>query len=86
MNIRVIVTGRSYHTATSLPDVLELPEEATIQSALDQIGAMLPEESALPKSCLIALSGQHVGSIANFEDRQLSDGQELTLVAPVAGG
>ena len=86
MKIRLILTGRSYHNAATLPDELELSEGATLQQAIDRVNELLPAEASLTPSCLIALSGQHVGAISNFEDRQLADGQELTFIAPVAGG
>ena len=86
MKIRVSLTGRSYHQASSLPEELELPEDATLQQAIDQVNELLPAEAKLPASCLIAISGAHIGSVGIFADRPLSDGQELTLVAPVAGG
>ena len=86
MKIRLVFTGRSYHTAATLPNELEMPAGATLQQALDRVNKLLPAESSLTPSCLIALAGQHVGSVSNFEDRPLADGQELTLVAPVAGG
>ena len=86
MQIRVILTGRSYHNAAALPDVLELAEDAQVSDALAAINQQLPGEAPLAASCLIALAGQHIGSVANFTDRPMLDGQELTLVAPVAGG
>ena len=86
MKIRVVLTGRSYHTAASLPAELELPAGASLNDALNQINAVLTAESALPDSCLIAIGGQHVGTVANHPDVELQDGQELVLIAPVAGG
>ena len=86
MKIRVVLTGRSYHHAASLPEELELPSGATLGEALAAIDEQLPQEAQLPSTCLIALAGQHVGSVGQYEDRPLIDGQELTLVAPVAGG
>jgi len=86
MKIRLVLTGRSYHRAAELPETLDLPEGASVQTALDRVNAALPADAALPASCLIAVDGKHLGSVGKFEDAPLSDGQELTLVAPVAGG
>ncbi len=86
MKIRVILTGRSYHNAAALSDALELPDDATLSDALAAINDQLGEDAALPPTCLIALAGRHVGNVAACDDRPLTDGQELTLVAPVAGG
>ena len=86
MKIRVTLTGRSYHHAAELPDELELADGAKLSDALVAINTQLPKEGRLPPSCLIALAGCHVGNVASYSDQQLSDGQELTLVAPVAGG
>ena len=86
MKIRVVLTGRSYHTAASLPAELELDEGASLDDALNQINAALTAEAALPESCLIAIGGQHVGTVASHPDITLQDNQELVLIAPVAGG
>ncbi len=86
MKIRVTLTGRSYHAASQLPPEIELADGAKLSDALNHIGELLPDDAPLPASCLIALGGQHVGSVFSHEDVELSDGQELTLVAPVAGG
>jgi len=86
MKIRVVLTGRSYHTAASLPAELELDEGASLDDALNQINASLAAEAALPESCLIAIGGQHVGTVASHPDITLQDNQELVLIAPVAGG
>lgn len=86
MKIRLVLTGRSYHTADSLPAELELDEGASLDDALHQINTALPAEAALPDSCLIAIGGQHVGTVASHPDVALQDDQELVLIAPVAGG
>ena len=35
---------------------------------------------------IVTLGGQHRGAIGDFQDAPLRDGDELMLVAPVAGG
>ena len=86
MNVRIVLTGRSYHTTTTLPDVLSLPDEASLEDALDALRQAASKEEVLPSSCLIAISGQHVGTIADHEDHTLKDGDELLFLSPVAGG
>ena len=86
MKIRVVLTGRSYNNAASLPAELEFPEGAGIRDALAAIDDHLPEDAKLPPSCMVALAGKHLGNVGNYEDCTLADGQELTLIAPVAGG
>ncbi len=86
MKIRLILTGRSYHTAAALPAELDLADGATLQDAIRSVNELLPDDAPLPASCLIAVGGQHVGIVGAMKDRPLHDGEELTLVAPVAGG
>jgi molybdopterin converting factor small subunit len=86
MKIRLIVTGRAYHQAASLPTELQLCEGSTLQDALAQINALTGNDSPLSTSCLIALGGRHCGTMGRYENRALTDGDELTLIAPVAGG
>jgi molybdopterin converting factor small subunit len=86
MKIRVIVTGRSYHTTNQLPDEITLPDCATLDQALESLAAHLPNQQPLPASCLVAVSGEHLGTVASHPSRQLADGDELVVIAPVAGG
>ena len=86
MNVCIVLTGRSYHAAESFPDELSLPEEASLKDALDALRQAASNEEVLPSSCLIAISGQHVGTIADYEERTLKDGDELLFLSPVAGG
>lgn len=84
MQIEVVFTGRNYHTAESLPPRLELPDEAGLAVAIEEVNAALSEP--LPPSCMISVSGRHLGTVGRFEDAPLRDGDQLLLVAPVAGG
>lgn len=86
MKVRVVLTGRSYHTAEKLPDELDLPDAASVDDAIESVAGLLGEEDALPPSCLIAVAGDHLGTVANHENRPLREGDEVTLIAPVAGG
>lgn len=86
MQIRVRITGRSYHAAAAVPAVLSLPEAATVRDALAQIQSLLPAEARLAPSCLVAVGGTHLGTLADEAPHPLRDGDELLLVVPVAGG
>lgn len=86
MKIRIVFTGRAYHTTDSLPDEIELAEDATVADAINSVESQLGGDARLPTSCVVAVSGTHVGTIGRFTDRALRDGDELLLVAPVAGG
>jgi molybdopterin converting factor small subunit len=86
MKIRVVITGRSYHTTQHLPDELLLADPGTVDDAIGQLTALLPEGQGFPPSCLVAAAGRHLGTIARHASCRLHDGDELTLIAPVAGG
>ncbi len=86
MRVAVVVSGRSYHVAADLPSEIELPEDSKLSTALAQLAANLPEKSSLPASCLVAVGSRHVGTLGNYSDVTLNDGDELVIVAPVSGG
>ena len=86
MKIRVSMMGRHYHEAERLPELLDLQEQASLDDALDRLGELLAPGDGFPGSCLVAVSGKHVGTIASHSSVTLMDGDELMLLAPVAGG
>jgi molybdopterin converting factor small subunit len=86
MRIRIVVTGRNYHAAKPLPEVLELGEAQGVDEALAALAEYLPEGQSFPASCLVVVSGQHLGTLSQHQPRALRDGDELALIAPVAGG
>jgi len=86
MNIRIVISGRSYDAASQLPDTLELPDGATVDQALDAIEQLLGGGATLPATALIAAAGQHLGTRAQHADAKLNDGDELVILTPVAGG
>jgi len=86
MQIRLFITGRSYHTTAGLPDELPLREGAHLQDALAEINRRLPADQTLSAACLVAIGGNHVGRVGEFDNVALRDGDELVIVAPVAGG
>jgi molybdopterin converting factor small subunit len=86
VKIRVVVTGRSYHTAESLPAELELERGDRVDDALRMLGQLLPADQSFPASALVAVSGKHLGTVGSHENRSLQEGDELVLIAPVSGG
>jgi len=86
MKIRIVLSGRNYELAESIPASLELGDGATIDDAIEHVTALLPEGRSLPPSCLLAIGGKHVGTLAAHAPTVLGDGDELVIVAPVAGG
>jgi molybdopterin converting factor small subunit len=85
MKIRVVVTGRQYHAAETLPRELSLSEGSGVDAALASLAGYTPD-GRLSESCLLAVSGVHLGTVGKHADQALRDGDELLLLAPVAGG
>ncbi|MCH8923595.1 MAG: MoaD/ThiS family protein [Planctomycetes bacterium] len=86
MKLRIAVTGRGYHQAQGLPGELTLAEGASVEDALGEISGLLGDRQALPPACLVSLAGRHLGTLGSYENALLNDGDELVLIAPVAGG
>jgi molybdopterin converting factor small subunit len=86
LNVQIILMGRGYDLAQSAPDRLCLPDGATVDDALEAWSAHLPNGYPLAASCLVALSGEHLGTLAKHRGCTLKDGDELVLLVPVAGG
>ncbi len=86
MKIHLVLAGRGYDLADRVPDELTLPEGSGVTAALERVASLLPDGRRLPESCLVALAGQHLGTVANHREQVLREGDELLLLAPVAGG
>lgn len=85
MKIRVMITGRSYDAAADFPEGMELPTDASVDDALQLLQQRLADRP-LPPSCLVVHCGRHLGTAARHDTATLRDGDELMLIAPVAGG
>jgi hypothetical protein len=85
MNVRLVYSGRGYDAAASLPGSLSLPDGSTLDDALRAIGKTA-QGFTLQASCLVAVSGIHLGTVAAHRAVRLHDGDEILLIAPVAGG
>ena len=86
MQVKVIVSGRNYHSAGSVPAQLELPDACDLDGALQALAAALPAGATLPETCLVAVSGKHLGNLSSHRPCTLKPSDELLLIAPVAGG
>ncbi len=86
MKVRLVITGRGYHTAEHLPDEWDLPDRASLDDLLRTIADRRRTGSSLAGSCLVAVAGRHVGTLASHEPTILREGDEVALIAPVAGG
>jgi molybdopterin converting factor small subunit len=86
MILRVVLTGRHDHASSRIPESIALPDGSTVGAALQEIATCFPDEQPLPPTCLVVLAGNHLGTVAQHDDRPLNDGDELLLIAPVAGG
>ncbi|MGA2616179.1 MAG: MoaD/ThiS family protein [Thermoguttaceae bacterium] len=86
MNVNIVVAGREYDLAQAIPEQLTLPERASLDDALQALAQLLPPDRQLPASCLLAVSGKHLGTLGSHQPAPLADGDELLLLAPVAGG
>ncbi len=86
MKVRVVITGRGYPAAEQLPAELTLADGCSLDEALRTLAARAPAGRGLDGSCLVVVSGTHLGTIRSHRPGVLRDGDELTLIAPVAGG
>lgn len=86
MIVRVVLTGRGYDAAEALPSELTLPNECSIDDALGVVAGHLSNGQSLSGSSLIAVNGQHLGSLRSHREAKLREGDELMIIAPVAGG
>jgi len=86
MKLRVVISGRHYDWAQLSSDQITLAEGASLDDALAALAGMLPPGKSLPESCLVAVSGRHVGTVREHRTEPLRDGDEILLFAPVAGG
>ena len=86
MQVRVFFSGRHNNIADNVPRELELPEGCMLSQALTTLLDCLPAHRRPAGTCLVAVSGTHVGTLAHYRDTALRPGDELLLLSPVAGG
>ncbi len=86
MKIRIVISGRNYELAEPFPETLELPDESTVDDALEVLCTRFSEGHTFPPSCLLGVAGKHVGNVASHTAVALNDDDEVVIFAPVAGG
>jgi molybdopterin converting factor small subunit len=86
LNVQIVFMGHCYDAVQSVPDRLCLPDGATVDDALKAITGQLSGDNRFSASCLVAVSGMHVETLGDHRAMILKDGDELFLLAPVAGG
>jgi hypothetical protein len=86
VNVRLMVSGRGYQASESLPQSLALPEGCSLDEALQTLASLMPADRRLDGRCLIAVSGTHLGTVRSHRPYVLREGEELVVIAPVAGG
>jgi sulfur carrier protein ThiS len=86
MQIRIAVFGRDYDAAQALPAQLALPDGCSLDAALAELARLLSPGKTLPETCLVAVSGRHLGTVARHTPHVLREGDDLVILAPVAGG
>jgi molybdopterin converting factor small subunit len=86
MKVRVLVMGRSYDSAAAWPEELDVSEGARLGEVLSQWSRALGEGQQPQNSCLVTVSGRHLGTWSQHQDYELRAGDEILLIAPVAGG
>ena len=86
MKVTVTISGRFYHLGPTLTGELELPTGATVDDALCALQQDDSRKRNLVPFALLAVSGQHIGTIDDHAVHNLEDADELLIFAPVAGG
>ncbi len=82
MNVNIVVAGREYDLAQAIPAQLTLPERASLDDALQALAQLLGPGRQLPASCLLAVSGQHLGTLGSHQPSPLADGDEAAPAGP----
>ena len=86
MKVQIILSGRNYDVGEAIPAALTLADGASLDDALGALARQMPGGKGLPGTCLVAVSGTHLGTVGKHRPRALRDGDELLELAPVAGG
>ena len=86
MKLPFTIMGRSYDVAATLPVEVDVSEGESVDAVLETVSALLPPGQALAESCLVVLSGKHLGTVARHDNVAVSEHDELVLISPVAGG
>jgi molybdopterin converting factor small subunit len=86
VKIRVTLSGRTYQDAAGVPEEWSVEDGAALDGVLSRLATLLADGAGLSGTCLVAVSGKHVGTISRHTALRLRDGDEVMVIAPVAGG
>jgi hypothetical protein len=79
MEIRVSYIGRDYARLSNLPSVLHLEKGATLGRATDAIARQTDPDILLSPNSLVEVNGNHAGTLAAPDHRNLRDGDEICI-------
>jgi molybdopterin converting factor small subunit len=86
MKINIAVMGRFYPVTQNFPQQLDLPAGSRVGEAIRALQSCIELDLSLVPQTLLAVSGETIGTVANYRERTLVDDDELILFSPVAGG
>ena len=86
MRITVKITGRLYDATSESSPELDLPPEATVDDALALLSGAAGAGIPILPQALLAVSGEHLGTVVDHAPRTLVEDDELLIFSPVAGG
>ena len=64
----------------------DVPDGATVDDVIRMLVDCYGQGPGWSETSLIAVAGRHLGTVASHVSAVLQDGDEVTLIAPVAGG
>lgn len=86
MKVRLVYSGRNYDAVANLPEEIPLNDGDDIDQLIAAVNQMLPGDRPLPHSAMVAVDGKHLGTVGRHVPQALREGDEVVIVAPVAGG
>lgn len=86
MKVRLVYSGRGYDAVAKLPAEIPLTDGDDIDQLIAAVNQLLPDDRPLPRSAVVAVAGRHLGTVGQHAPQALREGDEVVIVAPVAGG
>ena len=80
MEILVNFSGRGCERMSALPSFLLLQDGVTLSRAVDAIERQSNRDHLLPPTSLVAVNGNHAGTLAAPDHRVLRDGDEISII------
>ena len=79
MDIRVTYLGRQSEQTAALPSVLHVDEGFTLSRAVYAIERQMGHDNVLLPTSHVAVNGDHAGTVAALDHRELRDGDEICI-------